>query len=418
MDTLSYLFILPVLLISLGTVYFVSKVLGIEAKSHRYSAIDGMRGYLAMFVFLHHAGSWWYMIHIHEWGVIPNQLYNHFGSVSVSFFFMITGFLFFTKLIEAPQFGSGIFQWFRFYVSRILRIMPLYIFAMIVLFLSIGLASHFSLREPFFALFRHMGQWMLFMEPDINRVKGTKFYISGVQWSLAYEWLFYCSLPIVGILFFRLRTSIFTIALSLLFVGVFAYVIYRFYPQRNWLRATPFATGIAAAFLVKNGIGRKFAVNKWLTPILMMLLGFTLSIYDTMFELAPFFVISLIFIAIAGGNDLFGILNAKVSRLLGQISYSLYLLHALILSTVFRFILPSANTYSILQFWCVIVVCSMVVTVVCSLTYFFIERPCLENSAKIARYLKGNAHRKRQQVTDMKEETKPEIASTTKEIVN
>src|SRR5882762_7259719 len=97
-DLISKLFIFPILLIALGTICLISRFLGIDAPKHKYSAIDGIRAFLAMFVFLHHSSIWYYFSHIHRWSMIPSDLFNHFGSTSVAFFFMITAFLFFSKL--------------------------------------------------------------------------------------------------------------------------------------------------------------------------------------------------------------------------------------------------------------------------------------------------------------------------------
>src|SRR5579872_6442540 len=89
-----------ILLTALGLVYLIARGMGIEAKRHRYSSIDGLRGFLALFVFIHHASIWYFLPHIHRWGYTPYDLFNQFGSTSVAFFFMITAFLFFSKLIE------------------------------------------------------------------------------------------------------------------------------------------------------------------------------------------------------------------------------------------------------------------------------------------------------------------------------
>ncbi|MBY9589867.1 acyltransferase family protein [Pseudomonas aeruginosa] len=67
----------------------------------RFSTIDGLRGYLAFFVFLHHAAIWYYFLRSGAWQVPPSNLYTHFGQTSVSLFFMITGFLFTHKLLQS-----------------------------------------------------------------------------------------------------------------------------------------------------------------------------------------------------------------------------------------------------------------------------------------------------------------------------
>ena len=121
MQFISNIFVVPILLLALGTIAIAAPILGIEAPKHRYASIDGLRGFLAMFVFIHHSSSWYYFARIHQWSIIPSSLFNQFGSTSVALFFMITSFLFFSKLIDnywRP------FDWLKLYVGRVVRIMP------------------------------------------------------------------------------------------------------------------------------------------------------------------------------------------------------------------------------------------------------------------------------------------------------
>src|ERR1700759_5008166 len=104
----SIIFTFVILLIAFGTMTLIAPVIGITAQQHRYSSIDGLRAFLALFVFLHHAAMWYYLFHLHVWGQGPSLMYHHFGSTSVALFFMITAFLFFTKLINA---SGGEFDW-------------------------------------------------------------------------------------------------------------------------------------------------------------------------------------------------------------------------------------------------------------------------------------------------------------------
>ncbi|GGB23802.1 hypothetical protein GCM10011511_54600 [Puia dinghuensis] len=220
------------------------------------------------------------------------------------------------------------------------------------------------------------------MEPDVNVLKGTKYLIVGVQWSLAFEWLFYCSLAVIGSLFFRIKTSITTILLTSLGLVVFVLIIHEYYPILAWEKMSPFLGGIAAAFPTRNQRVGNFVANPWLTPALAALLYLSLLNYSTVFSPVPYLCICLIFIAIACGNDFFGILTLKASRLLGQISYSIYLLRGLLLYTTFQFIIhgATAEKLSPLSYWCVISGCCAVLILITCQTYYFIERPLLNRT--------------------------------------
>lgn len=388
MDLISKLFVLPILLLALGTISFVAPIIGIEAPKHRYVAIDGIRGFLAMFVFLHHSSSWYYFARIHQWSIIPNSLYNQFGSTSVAVFFMITSFLFFTKLIES--YGKD-FDWLKLYVGRVVRIMPLYVIAVLALFVIVGFVTHFTLQEPFGSLLLQLGQWLMIMEPNVNRLNGTKFIICGVQWSLAYEWLFYCSLAIIGRIFLRLKPSVATMLITVTFGIVFALIISHYYSARVWLRLCPFASGFAAAIIARNDKARKVLSDIWVSPILATLLIIALFFYPLIFSLIPFLCMTVVFIGIACGNGLFGILSWKPCRLLGQITYSVYLLHGLLLFVTFYFVLGLAQAahLSVWQHWITISICSVFVVIVCSFTYYYIEKPGTESSTSLTKKIRG-----------------------------
>jgi peptidoglycan/LPS O-acetylase OafA/YrhL len=387
MELISTLFVIPIIILVLGCISIVAPIVGIEAPNHRYSSIDGLRGFLAMLVFLHHSSSWYYFARLHQWSIIPSGLFNHFGSTSVAMFFMITAFLFFSKLIEV---NGRSFDWLKLYVSRVVRIVPLYVLAVLALFLIVGFVTHFTRRESIGSLMLELGKWLLIMETDVNRMAGTKFIICGVQWSLAYEWLFYCSLAIIGRAFFRLKPNFITILLTGLFLGVFGLIIFNYYHASVWWRMCPFISGLAAAFIARNRRARQFFSDRWVSPILLLLLAFALFNYPDIFSPVPLCCVTLIFIGIACGNDLLGILTWKPCRQLGQISYSIYLLHGLMLFITFYFVLGfgQAAQLSMVWHWLIISICSILVVIVCAFTYYYIERPGTESAGTVTKRIR------------------------------
>ncbi len=57
MEFISNIFIIPILVLSLGAIAITAHIFGIDAPKHRYASIDGLRGFLAIFVFLHHSSG-------------------------------------------------------------------------------------------------------------------------------------------------------------------------------------------------------------------------------------------------------------------------------------------------------------------------------------------------------------------------
>jgi peptidoglycan/LPS O-acetylase OafA/YrhL len=106
------------------------------------------------------------------------------------------------------------------------------------------------------------------------------------------------------------------------------------------------------------------------------------------------------FVAVAAGNTFFGLLSHPATRLLGTISYSVYLLHCIILMCALK-ALRGAIDFSQLQlhyYTLVLMGIGGFVVVCCSLTYRWIEHPALKWRTPIERRLSSRAsqaHRSR-----------------------
>ena len=376
MNPVSILPVLPIILLVLSAVTIFGRLLGIPVQKGRYISIDGLRGYLAIFVFLHHSSVWFFLLHYGQWAFPPSHLYNHFGPTSVAMFFMITSFLFFTKLLQVK---NGSLDWVRLYTSRVLRIMPLYLFALMLLFLIVAVLSQWKWNEPVSKILGEAFGWILFMEPDINLITGTKLIVAGVVWSLAFEWIFYFSLPIWGFFLFNIKVPTYVLIFSALGITVFLMIILDFYPFLILPRMSPFLTGMLAAFLSENGKIKLLAKSIYTSFVMVFLLVLSVIFYDSAFTVVPFICISIIFFAIACGNTLFGIFSHPASCLLGQVSYSIYLLHGILLFATFRFVLgfPFMINQPVVVYWTIIAGISLLLIVCCTFTFLLIEHPAI-----------------------------------------
>lgn len=78
-------------------------------------------------------------------------------------------------------------------------------------------------------------------------------------------------------------------------------------------------------------------------------------------------VASLIFIGISNGNTFFGLLKLEFLRVLGLISYSIYLMHGVIMAFLFGIMIKGVDySYSM-------IIAGPMVVFICSLTYSNIE---------------------------------------------
>ncbi|WP_419760663.1 acyltransferase family protein [Acidisoma sp.] len=60
----------------------------------RVQTIDGLRGFLAIGVFIHHSVIYHQYLLTGRWDVPPSVFYTNIGKAGVTVFFMITGYLF------------------------------------------------------------------------------------------------------------------------------------------------------------------------------------------------------------------------------------------------------------------------------------------------------------------------------------
>jgi peptidoglycan/LPS O-acetylase OafA/YrhL len=363
---MNVIYLLPVacLFAAFVTASCISKFHPINTVQNKYPSLDGLRGYLAFFVFLNHALIWFEFVDTNQWSAHSVAAFRHFGKTSVSLFFMITAFLFWSKLLSKKP-----IIWNKFYLSRVYRLVPLYLFMLIMVCAIVVYQSGFKLREPIPRIGIEMGKWGLFGilgAPPINGYKDSYAIIAKVLWSLHYEWLFYLSLPLCSLLL-KKRPSNIVLLLSFLAICFIGYQL-----RGGLFHLYPFAGGIAAAYLVNNKLLRSLAstVLGSVFCLLSVILAEATSAFSEFLYLA---FLSFGFILLVCGNTLFGVLKLKASHILGQMSYSLYLLHGIGLFVVFRMIqIPNLDTN---KFFLAILCLTPVVILFCHFTYVLIEKP-------------------------------------------
>ena len=383
MDPISPLPAIVALVMAFATSFLLVKKFGAPPLQGRFASIDGLRGYLAFFVFLHHSCIWYFYLRTGQWQVPPSNLYTHFGQTSVAFFFMITGFLFFSKLIEGK---TKRIDWGKLFVSRILRLVPLYFFLMFSLFLIVAYLSNGILNEPFQKLLIKMVRWFGFTilgGPNLNGIEYTGLIIAGVAWSLPYEWFFYLSLPLLALMIGVVAPLPF-IALSV--VSLFYFEIWN--PNIYYLS---FLSGITAAFLCRSSRFRDFAVRKISSFVVLACLASVVTFYSSVYGVAPNLLLAIAFALIASGNTLFGLLISPVSRALGELAYGIYLLHGISLFIVFTFIIgwAEAKLLSSISHWLIIALISPVLIFICFFTFRFIEYPAMQSTVAVTVWLRA-----------------------------
>jgi len=372
------------LFIALITANFIGKLFGYATSQGRFASIDGLRGYLAFLVFIHHSCIWFFYLRSGEWNEPPSNIYNNFGQASVSLFFMITGFLFFSKLIEARYIKI---DWLSLFVSRFLRLTPLYLMLIFIFFFIVYYISDGIMVDPFPKLIKDILKWLsfrIFGGPELNGVKDISNTIVGITWSLPYEWFFYFSLPLLALTVGIVPPKIYVFISFIILSGVSIFI-----PKFKYF--IPFLSGIIASYLARITIFTNFASSRLSSLIIIFCFVFSVYYYPSSYKLEPLFLLSIGFTLIASGNSVFGILTNAASRTLGEYSYGIYLLHSVMLFIIFNFIigLPNSVHLSPAMHWLVVLGLTPLLIIICFITFRFIERPAMLSSSKVVGWLRG-----------------------------
>ncbi|WP_438300501.1 acyltransferase family protein [Pseudomonas sp. NMS19W] len=351
---------------------------------NRYSSIDGLRGYLAFGVFIHHAIITWFYLHTGVIDFPPSNFYSQLGQASVALFFMITGFLFWSRLLKQGRQHD----WLAFAVSRVFRLYPLYLPLMLIVFVTVFQLQDWELKDSPAEVAGQVLGWLTFDRPDINQHHQSGMLISNVTWTLAYEVFFYLALPLLGLVFIY-RGHWVQVVLCL--IGIYA--LYQVVGWEHSLKKhflASFLGGIAAAYWVRRPHLVAWGRTHIATAVALLALILTMTLFKRAFSLVPLLLLSVFFVIVASGNPLWGALRLRSVRWLGEISYSTYLLHGYVLWIMVQQLphLMSFNPQNPVFYLLLMAVCSCLLIVIASLTFLYIEKPGIEAGKTFLHWLR------------------------------
>jgi peptidoglycan/LPS O-acetylase OafA/YrhL len=350
-------------------------------KAARVTALDGLRGFLALAVFFHHAAiNQQYLVH-GTWALPPSRLYTLLGQVGVAVFFMITGFLFWSRLIK----DRGSADWLRLYIGRAFRLVPLYLAAATAGLLIVLVSSSFELKVPFMQFARELLGWfsMGFAAPGaVNNFDQAPLLLSGLTWTLRYEWYFYLSLPLLALVAGRTRLHLPFAAISLAIC-----LLYLFLYGGPAITAPPsecialFLVGMTCASLIQAGLAS--GLSNTLASILVAILICAVFLgFNSSHSAGATLLLGGAFYLVASGCSFFGLLTSRPACRLGDVSYGIYLLQGLaifvVLDSVRIGIFSSPSVY-----WAAVLLCAAVLVAMATATHAWIERPGIELGKRI-----------------------------------
>jgi peptidoglycan/LPS O-acetylase OafA/YrhL len=339
-------------------------------RGDRLSNLDGLRGFLAFGVFFHHAAIYHQYLQDGQWVLPPSRFYTLSGPAGVALFFMITGYLFWGRMIAE----RGRPNWIQLYTGRIFRIGPLYLFAVAIMLLIVFQRTGFNLHVPLPSLATELIRWSMLGiggEPNVNG-DSIVLQLLGVTWTLAYEWKFYFSLIIIAFAARDNRTH-----LSFVAVGLTVSLIYVLFinPDSIWSSCIAlFSVGMLCASFERHGLTPKLP-DVISSVVILGLLAVVMLTSSGVYAAGPIILLGGAFFLIISGANLFGLLSSRPARRLGNVSYGIYLLQGLVITLVFAS--DPIRTFALgspTQHWATVAACAIILLFVSAVTHVGIER--------------------------------------------
>ncbi len=360
---------------------FLFPLLDVEKRAHKSSLpLDGLRGLLASSVLFHHAAIWFEYERTGHWSEPASRLYAQLGPAAVTVFFFVSGYLFWDKALKRPD----TITWRKLVPNRVRRIFPAYWAAVVVILVSALAASNFHLHQSARSSALQAIEWFTGLaSPNINGVDQEPLTAS-VFWTLRMEWVFYLLLPVMA--FFRkwwqfaLMVVVAPLLLLLLKKVELPYdPLYLMNMFRRFLQmfSIAFVIGMLAAYrpwgervlrTMRTPAAQCFAV---------VCVCAELTLFKSTYTLAQSLLLAPLFFFVVAGISFGGLLTSRALRALGQISYSVYIFHGVLL---FNLIAMYGRYHSIAAMnffsYCLLIWgIGVIVAILCTLTYWWIERP-------------------------------------------
>ncbi len=354
----------------------------------RVGCVDGLRGYLALSVLIHHFIIWIQVTRLNgHWAHPSVHFFDQLGAAGVALFFMTTGLVFYPRVLA----GFRACSWPAIFITRLFRIVPLIAFSVFVITLIIinrtghGLNGNFPLDAM-----KWIATWS---EPPLLGYADSGRLNAYVLWSLWYEWVFYLLvLPACALAMDLIRGLLPSWVLpATLLTGSLAAQALRL-PGSLFLYLPLFATGMLAYECQRRERLAKQFRKSLATVIAAAGLTIGMVMFETPFAFAlPLF--AFFFICVACGNQMGGLLRTRASLVIGECSYGIYILHGVLLSALFvdaaALTQPLSQT-AILALMPLAALGAMVLTPV---TYMAIERPGIRLGSWLAKRWTGRSLR-------------------------
>lgn len=305
------------------------------------------------------------------------------GYLGVDLFFILSGFIithvYFTSLTNPSRRTLIIFYW-----HRIIRLYPVHLAILVALILIVSLAKllHVELHDaPAWSIDRLVQQLALIHAWITTSALGWNV----VSWSISAEFFAYLLFPLIAVSLAHACKPAYLIVLAAAALIIGAIVFQRFnWPVVQSWQGLPALTRVSTEFLCGSGLCRFWALGGgkviarfadafgWIA-IVGYVVGASIDLPD--FALIALLA-TLILCAAASTRSLAKALTIQPIVWLGEISYSIYMVHFVVLRAVGRLLehIGFSKQNAALQFTEYGAACALVICCA-AILYFAIERP-------------------------------------------
>lgn len=311
------------------------------------------------------------------------------GYLGVSFFYLLSGFI--LTHVYASKINKLIsMQTFNFLIARFAKIYPVHILTMLI---AIPIAIHFNYYQTSY-------QWISVFMTNLLLIQSwfqdplIHFGLNGLAWSISVEIFFYVCLPFV-LLIMHKKNRYFKSAKILAYIIIFWILAYIFLYNQNarlneWqyyilpiARIPEFITGVLLYKLFKENKNLKFIINKkpgLLETSAIFLVTFTVILGTYIpqpLRFSALYLPSLSFLIYVFAHQsgyLSKILSKRPFVFLGEISFSFYMIHLLVINYM-KIFHPLNYMLSILAF--------LITIILSSICYLYYEEPIRKTIRKL-----------------------------------
>lgn len=362
----------------------------------RIGCVDGLRGYLALGVFVSHMHRWNLVEYRGGDWVDSTAPLPDLGGAAVALFFMATGLVFYPR-IRAGLAGNN---WAVVYVTRFFRLMPLVALSVAAV---VGVISIRQQALPGSDDIRPIIAWLsTISEPPLMGYEHSWRVNAGVFWTLELEWMFYlamlpaCALAVTMIE--RLRVPAWAVPATILLASLAVLEFGDALPtetKRGFAYASLFAAGMLAFELQMRP-----AVARWLSrpcitlPAVIALVSglFLWGEWEDANALSIMLFLAF-FACVACGNSLWGMLNRRSALVLGECSYGIYIFHAIVMFAAFDLMRETLAPLAPTTLPIMGIPLAAVVVLMTATTYLLVEKPCIGMGKALAAQVKGRTPR-------------------------